>query len=80
MNKRSVETFNPVEIEIHKEKALSRILRCDRNTIALAIEYARNQGCLNRGSINPDPKAWSAWTIGIVYAAIELGERDVSEP
>lgn len=65
------EGINPAEVEQDRRKARNTLLLAPREVIAKAVAKCRKVGALDGNALSPKIEEWSAYTVGIVYAAIE---------
>ena len=65
------EGINPQEVEQERRQARNALLLAPREVIAKAVARCRKIGMLDGAPLSPKVEEWSAYTVGIVYAAIE---------
>jgi hypothetical protein len=63
--------INPDEIERERKQARNAVLLAPREIIAAAVARCRKVGALDGTPLSPKVEEWSAYTVGMVYAAIE---------
>lgn len=63
--------INPEEVERERKLAKNAVLLAPREVIAKAVERCRQIGVLDGTPLSPKIEEWSAYTVGMVYAAIE---------
>lgn len=63
--------INPDEIERERKQARNAVLLAPREVIAAAVAKCRKVGALDGTPLSPKVEEWSAYTVGMVYAAIE---------
>lgn len=62
--------INPDEIERERKQARNAVLLAPREIIAAAVAKCRKIGALDGTPLSPKVEEWSAYTVGMVYAAI----------
>jgi hypothetical protein len=65
------EGINPDDIERERKQARNAVLLAPREVIAAAVAKCRKIGALDATPLSPKVEEWSAYTVGMVYAAIE---------
>jgi hypothetical protein len=63
--------INPDEIERERKQARNAVILAPREVIAAAVARCRKVGALDGTPLSPKVEEWSAYTVGMVYAAIE---------
>ena len=65
------DAINPYDIECERKFQRNAVLLAPREVIAAAVARCREVGALDGTPLSPKVEEWSAYTVGMVYAAIE---------
>jgi hypothetical protein len=65
------EGINPDEIERERREMRNAILLAPAEEVRAAVAYCRKVGSLDGQPLSPKREEWSAFTIGMVHAALE---------